>query len=399
MPYRLLFVLTALSASAGAWEFQGEFAVEGRLFPQDGLRPGADYRANVSAFFEPEFYHSWDEGRQSFTFTPFGRIDQHDGDRTHFDVREFTWQYAGRSWELRTGIRKVFWGVAESAHLVDVINQTDLVENLDGEEKLGQPMVNFALIQPWGDLDLFILPGFRERTFFSPEGRPGFPISLDDKNPSFEAGNGTGHVDYAVRWFKSLGLLDLGVSHFRGTSRDPRFLEERRADGGTFFRPRYDVINQTGIDLQLTTGAWLIKYEMINRFGQPFGDQDRFIGFVGGFEYTFSNIRASGIDVGVLAEYNFDERDELALTPLEDDLFFAARIALNDVPDTEILAGAAIDRETGATFLNVEADRRIGSRMSLELQGRFFLDVPPSDLFLFGVRNDDYVQAGWSFFF
>ena len=32
-----------------------------------------------------------------------------------------------------------FWPQTESAHLVDVINQTDFLEGLDREKKLGQP--------------------------------------------------------------------------------------------------------------------------------------------------------------------------------------------------------------------------------------------------------------------
>jgi len=54
-----------------------------------------------------------------------------------------------------------FWGVTEFQHLVDIINQTDLVENIDTEDKLGQPMINLALINDWGTVDLFIMPYFR----------------------------------------------------------------------------------------------------------------------------------------------------------------------------------------------------------------------------------------------
>ena len=28
-----------------------------------------------------------------------------------------------------------------------------------------------------------------------------------------------------------------------------------------------------------------------------------------------------------------------------------------------------------------------------------FIGIPPDDLFLFGIRNDDYVQATWSLHF
>ena len=52
--------------------------------------------------------------------------------------------------KFRVGVGKVFWGVTESQHLVDIINQTDLVENIDTEDKLGQPMLETTWLQNWG---------------------------------------------------------------------------------------------------------------------------------------------------------------------------------------------------------------------------------------------------------
>ena len=116
----------------------------------------------------------------------------------------------------------------------------------------------------------------------------------------------------------------------------------------------------------------------------------------GGFEYTFGNLRACGIYLEVLTEYAFDERDALALTPLEDDVFIGARLALNDVQSTAILGGAAIDRESGASFINVEASRRVGDHSTLDLEFRGFVHVPVDDLFSYGIRQDDYLQATWT---
>ncbi len=385
-------VAAALPLTSAAADFSGQAAVEGRLFPQDATQPRL-YRGNLSAWIEPEIYHDFDDGRQRVVFTPFARIDQHDSRRTHFDIRELSWQYFGSSWELRAGIRKVYWGVAESNHLVDVINQTDFVEDLDGEQKLGQPMVNFALIRPWGTVDFFVLAGARERLFPGPRARPGVPFAFDQDLATFDAARGRGAVDFAVRWAHTLGPWDIGVSHFRGTTRDPSFRPQTNSRGQTVFAPHYDRINQTGLDLQLTQGGWLWKLETINRSGQG----DRFLALVGGFEYTLSNLTSSGMDLGLLVEYNFDERDERALTILEDDIFLGARLAFNDVQSTTLLAGAAVDRESGAAFALVEASRRFGSRWTLDVELRSFVGVPREDLFLYGIRNDDYVEATWSF--
>ena len=224
--------------------------IEGRLFPQEALRDGL-HGANVSVALDPEFYLESDDRRQSLTVVPFFRWDQHDSERTHWDVREFTWEYFARDWELRAGVRKVFWGVTESNHLVDVINQTDLVEDLDGEAKLGQPMVNLALVQPWGTLDLYALVGFRERRYFGDDGRPGIAFPLDTAAAIVDGGD----FGWAVRWAHTAGLVDVGVSHFHGTTRDPRFLPGDEA--GASFVPLYEEIDQAGVDLQLTMGGWL----------------------------------------------------------------------------------------------------------------------------------------------
>src|SRR5690606_38997970 len=125
-----------------------------------------------------EFYHDASAGDQRFAFTAFGRIDSADRERTHIDVRELYWWKNFGSLEIYAGVRKIFWGVTESLHLVDVINQDDVVENPDREEKLGQPMIQLLSQRDWGLLEWFVLPYFREQQLPGREGRlrPGPPI-------------------------------------------------------------------------------------------------------------------------------------------------------------------------------------------------------------------------------
>ena len=172
---RLLAGVTALGAGIAplqgqALELSGYAGIETRGFNHDPSFEG-QRRHSASFVLQPELYQSWDDERQSVLFVPFARLDSADDERTHIDVRELVYQRVGDDWELRVGLGKVFWGVTESQHLVDVINQTDLVENIDGEDKLGQPMINLALIRDWGTVDLFVLPGFRERTFPGRKGQ------------------------------------------------------------------------------------------------------------------------------------------------------------------------------------------------------------------------------------
>ena len=75
----------------------------------------------------------------------------------------------------------------ESRHRVDYINQTDGVEDVDGEDKLGQPMLNLGLQRDWGDLNFFYLPYFRERTFPGTKGRLRAPLVVDTDRARYEA--------------------------------------------------------------------------------------------------------------------------------------------------------------------------------------------------------------------
>jgi len=121
--------LLGVLKSASAWEISGYAGIESLGFIHNPMYEN-QHNHYLSGVIQPEIFHEWDEGRQSFAFVPFYRYSQYDNRRTHFDVRELAWLKAADTWELRVGIRKVFWGVTESLHLVDIINQTDLVEKL-----------------------------------------------------------------------------------------------------------------------------------------------------------------------------------------------------------------------------------------------------------------------------
>ena len=139
--------------------------------------------------------------------------------------------------------------------------------------------------------------------------------------------------------------------------------------------------------MQFTKGGWLWKLEAITRSGQS----PRFTALTGGFEYTFANALDSGADIGILAEYLFDDRGDAGPTPFEDDVFIGTRLALNDVQSTSVLAGAIIDPETGASNVLVEASRRLGDSWTVDFEIRGFLGAKSTDP-LHGFRKDDHVQ-------
>jgi len=404
----LVFALVALigssiaAAPVAASDWTGRVSLQGFGFLSPPVDPRQG-RARFSVSFEPELHHEWAQGSSRLVFKGFARYDGQDGERTHADVRELYWQKAGRSWELTAGIAKVFWGVTEFRHLVDVLNQTDLVEDLDGEEKLGQPMVHFSASRSWGTLGFFALPGFRERTFPGHRGRPRTTPRVDANQALYESSARAKHVDWALRWSRTFGEWDVGIAHFWGTGREP-VLRPHTADfdghepiehgGGprqpneTVLVPLYPLIHQTSLDLQLTRGAVLGKLEALTR--SELGR--RFVAGTGGVEYTFTGVGESRLDLGVLAEYMYDGRPGRDAAPFQNDVFLGGRLEFNDVQSTEILAGGAVDLESGAALVRLEASRRIGSRWRVAAKAWAFLGIPESDP-LYSLRRDEFVQV------
>ena len=269
--------------------FSGRYSLESRWYPQSPAYPGQ--RSHATGFVvEPTLFLEDPEGR-SFTLTPFFRGDGADSRRTHADVREAYLLLFGElgegEWEARLGVDRVFWGVAELYNPVDIVNQADLVEHPDGKTKLGQPMAHLTFAGDWGTAELFALPWHRERTFPGRHGRLRSGLVVDPDLVEYESGAEERHLDVAARYSHSFGLLDIGLSVFDGTSREPalRPASFRLVPGPdgmplpgpdgmplvvpTALAPYYPQIRQFGLDAQITAESFLLKLEAIHRTGAP----------------------------------------------------------------------------------------------------------------------------------
>ena len=384
LPLALALTLPSLDAQAVEPQISGKVGYELRLFADEPLYAGQHGRLNQSLMAEPELYWQWNNGDDSVVFKPFVRLDQHDSERSHADIRELLWTHVADDYELKAGVGRVFWGVTEFQHLVDVVNQTDGVEDIDGEDKLGQPMVALSLVRDWGIVDLMVLPGFRERTFAGSDGRLRGPWVVDTDNARYESGAENRHIDAAIRWSHTLGDYDIGAYLFQGTNRDPLLLQQGNSQRLT---PFYEQMTQTGLDLQATLGDWLWKFEGIYRDS----NSDHYGALQGGFEYTRVGVWESAADLGWLMEYGWDSRGRDSTATAPNDLFVGSRLTLNDAQSTELLAGVGHSFDGRGHSMLVEASRRIGNSWKLSVDGRIFSSSEPSAP-LYALRRDDQLQ-------
>ncbi|OED38860.1 hypothetical protein AB833_17615 [Chromatiales bacterium (ex Bugula neritina AB1)] len=413
-------VAALFSQITPAADWRGNISSEITVFPSTG-NGTATWKTDTAIAADIEFYHDLAD-TVSFAINPFLRIDQRDSERTHGDLREFKLTTYGDNWEFTGGIDTVFWGVTESRHLVDVINQTDGVEGVDGEDKLGQPMMNFRWFsEEAGDFEIYLMPLFREQTFAGRDGRPSSGLTVDTDTVEYESGNRRKHLDTALRWTRSFDYWDIGLHAFRGTARDPLLKLQQRAAGPVLI-PRYQQIKQAGIDAQGLYGDLSVKIEAVYRNGDEIESHGE---AVTGIEYTLvgpfgalqdndsipadwceadstnfivSFICNDRLDIGIVVEYLWDERGKRASHPFQNDLLAGVRLAFNDEATSDALLGVVQDLDGGATTLSLEASTRVFESYRLSFEVRKFAHTR-NDSALAPFRDQSFLRVDLRYFF
>lgn len=393
-----LMALALLPLCASAWDSRGEIGLEQWSYRFPGVEQQA--REDLSSHVQLEIWQHSPEAPDTTTLKAFYRADEQDRQRTHGDIRDASWIHVGSGYEFRGGIRQVFWGVTEGEHLVDIINQTDFAENIDGKQKLGQPMLNLSLENGIHTLDLLVLPVSRQRTFPGEEGRLRLPWIVDTDLSRYQSSQGSHHVDYAARWQINTSNLRVGLSGFSGTAREPELQPvldlSQLAFAPLGFRPGYQpvlapyypLINQVGLDAQLTQGDLLWKVEAVAHTGGLLNYHASDMGL----EYTQVGAFGSGIDVGWLAEYLFDSRKDNTTTPFAHDILIGWRFAFNDPASTELLTSLIVDDQTHERVLTLEMHHRIGDAFRLDVESWLFGHTLPPQTAIDALAAPDFTH-------
>ena len=391
------------------FNFDLDFGLQNRLFARRGSNNPDQAQQSASAQLSTSTELA--QGRYLLALDLFGRWDSDDAQRSHTDVREFSVTHIADRWQVQAGVGQVFWGVVEFNHLIDVVNQTDLVENPDGEDKLGQPMVTFTALPDWGSVELFILPGFRKRTLPGIDGRLTLALPIDRGASEFESGAEENRVDGLLRISTAFAGVLFDVYHFNGTRRTPRFeVRSRTPETGDnlFLVPNYDTVKQTALAAQANSGDTAFKLEALQQDGGP----ESYWAAAFGVEHTFVGVLGSAADLGAVVEYHYDSRDGDAFDSFfESDLALGARLAVNDINDSQALLGVVWDTRSGEWVVQLEGSRRLNDHWSLALETRWFMggqalgrDASIADLLdtknkLGAVQRDDYLQLEFTRFF
>ena len=116
--------------------------------------------------------------------------------------------------EFKIGNDIIFWGVNETFNIVDIVNQSNLAEELSGTKKLGQTMAALSYSHDYGKFDIYLMSNFQERLFPGKNGRPRLAVEIDKNTVTYESSAKDKKIDFAFRYSTVLDDLDIGLSHF-----------------------------------------------------------------------------------------------------------------------------------------------------------------------------------------
>lgn len=396
----VLLSLIFVSPQPRAQEIDGWIGIEQRFFPQGGLVEDQPSSTSVP-LLGVKYYNSWDEGEQELIVDALYRKDSSDSNRDDVELRDFYWSFLGEEMQLNVGYRKVFWGVTEFTNPVDIINQTDLIDDPLGNEKLGQPMLNLTTVNRLGTFSFFLMPRFRDRVMSGRDARFRSELLVDTNHAVFEKSDGRDHLDYAVRGSSYIDSVDFSLSYFNGTERGPELALSQNDKDEQVLLPRYGQIEQFGLELQWTLDNVQFKYEgSYRKKSKEFSllSDPNFTSYVIGLEYTFYSIFDTRADLGVIAEYIYDSRRAQADTPFEKDVFSGIRLAFNDEQSFEIVAGVVRDLDDDSMIWTIDMNRRIQQTMTLKMRAIVMDNIAQNNL-LHGIRRDSNIELEFLYFF
>jgi cold shock CspA family protein len=261
--------------------------------------------------------------------------------------------------------------VTESRHLIDIINQTDLVEDIDEEHKLDQPLVNLNLSHSWGRFQPYGLLGFRERPFPDKNRRLRFALPVDIDDPLYKSGARQRHVDLAVRAGASHSTTGTLVYSISGA---PAGNRSSFPNSGILQIPYWFHVTRSSTSPALTSKS-LRRLDLEARGDDAKRTQKPLPGAGRGFRIhpigSFRNPRRLGNSRRGLVRR---PRKRSAAYPFDDDLFLGLRLAPGDGYDDLFAYFSAIE---GSAFKSLKEGQKVFFDVTSGPNGKQAANIKP----------------------
>ena len=382
---RSFAIALLLAQPAFAVEINGTLSSRLDFYPDHADGTASEGR---SAEVKIDAFHDFGESRIVGEF--IARGDEKDSGRRITEARQAYLRTPLAGFDVFVGNRQEFWGKTESKNVVDVINQSDAAANEGKSGKLGAPSISAERYLDIGDLQLWYISSFREKTFNDSDAHPssGLPVN----SAQYARKDGKDADDFAARFSSFAGDWDLAGSVFYGTARDPILSV---ASDGSALNPYYALQKSIGLEAQYTGDVTLLKWESLHGTQSSLIGAHDFAAAVAGIEYTYYGPFETIWDFGLIGEIQHDDRPQAAANQF---VVAGVRLVFNDIADSNILFLASVDRKADQSFVSLEASRRINDVTSVKLTSQFYNARTATSAFG-QLSDDDAVTLTLNMFF
>ena len=382
---RSFAIALLLAQPAFAVEINGTLSSRLDFYPDHADGTASEGR---SAEVKIDAFHDFGESRIVGEF--IARGDEKDSGRRITEARQAYLRTPLAGFDVFVGNRQEFWGKTESKNVVDVINQSDAAANEGKSGKLGAPSISAERYLDIGDLQLWYIFSFREKTFNDSDAHPssGLPVN----SAQYARKDGKDADDFAARFSSFAGDWDLAGSVFYGTARDPILSV---ASDGSALNPYYALQKSIGLEAQYTGDVTLLKWESLHGTQSSLIGAHDFAAAVAGIEYTYYGPFETIWDFGLIGEIQHDDRPQAAANQF---VVAGVRLVFNDIADSNILFLASVDRKADQSFVSLEASRRINDVTSVKLTSQFYNARTATSAFG-QLSDDDAVTLTLNMFF
>ena len=356
---RSFAIVLLLAHPVNGGELNGTLSSRLDFYPENADGTASEGR---SVEVKIDAFHDFDESRIVGEFIV--REDEKDSGRRITEARQAYFRTPFAGFDVFLGNRQEFWGKAESKNVVDLINQSDAAANEGKSGKLGALSISAERYVDIGDLQLWYISGFREKTFNDSDAHPSSGLTVN--SAQYARKNAKDADDFAVRLSSFAGDWDLAGSVFYGTARDPILTV---AVGGKALNPYYALQKSIGLEAQYTGDATLLKWESLHGTQSSLIGTHNFSAAVAGIEYTYYRSFETKLDIGLIGEVQHDDRPQAAANQFG---VAGVRLVFNDIADSNILFLLSADSKMDQSIVSLEASQRINDVTSVKLTSQFY---------------------------
>lgn len=334
---------------------------------------------------EAKFNYKYENIR--FNGLAFTNWDSTDDSRSYSNIRQANIYVNNNNFTFGLGVDTFFWGVSESINVVNVLNQSDIMESLDGKVKYGQTFVSINTRFSNGDFSFYYLPLFQEQSF--PE-RPSYGLAIS-KNAVFEHDKKRGGI--AARGLFYFDRLEFALSYFKGTRRSA--LLARHATEMAVLTPYYIQTVNYLVDGVYIAEDFTLKFEAKTGLEQNAG----FTTFNLGIEYPSYAFSKLVEEVIFIAEYAFDDRKLSAETHGQNDIFLGGKFNFGYSEQGNVRFLYSYDFDYRSQYAELSYEYRLNDYFRFKAKALKVLSAPERDQRLYALSGEEFINLSLHYAF